>query len=36
MAGMVAALSGMLFSIQLRRFAQSEAERVGDQLELQH
>ena len=34
MAGMVAALSGMLFSIQMRRFAQSEAERVADQLEL--
>jgi len=34
MAGMVAALSGMLFSIQLRRFAQSEAERVADSLQL--
>jgi biopolymer transport protein ExbB len=34
MAGMVAALSGMLFSIQLRRFARSESERVADQLEL--
>ncbi len=32
MAGMVAALSGMLFSIQLRRFAQSEAQRVADSL----
>jgi biopolymer transport protein ExbB len=32
MAGMVAALSGMLFSIQLRRFAQSESERVADSL----
>lgn len=32
MAGMVAALSGMLFSIQLRRFAQSESERVADTL----
>ena len=32
MAGMVAALSGMLFSIQLRRFAQSEADRVADSL----
>ena len=29
MAGMVAALSGMLFSIQLRRFAQSEGDRVA-------
>jgi biopolymer transport protein ExbB len=33
MAGMVAALSGMLFSIQLQRFAHDEAERVGDSLE---
>ena len=32
MAGMVAALSGMLFSIQLKRFAQGEAERVADSL----
>ena len=32
MAGMVAALSGMLFSIQLRRFAQRESERVADSL----
>jgi biopolymer transport protein ExbB len=32
MAGMVAALSGMLFSIQLRRFAQGESERVADSL----
>jgi biopolymer transport protein ExbB len=32
MAGMVAALSGMLLSIQLRRFAQSESERVADSL----
>ncbi len=32
MAGMVAALSGMLFSIQLRRFAQSESQRVADSL----
>ena len=35
MAGMVAALSGMLFSIQLRRFAQSEAERVADSLQIE-
>lgn len=34
MAGMVAALSGMLVSIQLNRFAASETERVADQLEL--
>jgi biopolymer transport protein ExbB len=33
MAGMVAALSGMLFSAQLRRTAQSEAESVADRLE---
>jgi hypothetical protein len=32
MAGMVAALSGMLISIQLNRFAASETERVADQL----
>jgi len=36
MAGMVAALSGMLFSIQLERFAEDETQRVADQLELQH
>jgi hypothetical protein len=36
MAGMVAALSGMLFSIQLRRFAFDEADRVEDSLELEH
>ena len=33
MAGMVGALSGMLFSIQLRRFARDEAERFADSLE---
>ena len=33
MAGMVAALSGMLFSIQLRRFAADESQRVADGLE---
>jgi len=33
MAGMVAALSGMLFSIQLNRFAVDESERVADSLE---
>jgi biopolymer transport protein ExbB len=32
MAGMVASLSGMLFSIQLRRFALDEADRVEDSL----
>jgi biopolymer transport protein ExbB len=34
MAGMVAALSGMLFSIQLQRFAHDESERLEDSLEL--
>lgn len=33
MAGMVAALSGMLFSIQFVRFAVDESERVADSLE---
>lgn len=33
MAGMVAALSGMLFSIQLKRYASDEAERLADSLE---
>lgn len=32
MAGMVVAIVGMLFSIQLRRFAQNETERVADSL----
>jgi biopolymer transport protein ExbB len=36
MAGMVAALSGMLFSIQLESFAEDETQRVADHLELQH
>jgi biopolymer transport protein ExbB len=36
MAGMVAALSGMLFSVQLSRFAVDEAERVADSLESEH
>jgi biopolymer transport protein ExbB len=35
MAGMVAAISGMIFSVQLRRFANDEAERVADNLELE-
>jgi biopolymer transport protein ExbB len=34
MAGMVAALSGMLFSVQLERFARDESSRVEDSLEL--
>ena len=36
MAGMVAALSGMLFSIQLRRYALDEGDRVEDSLEIEH
>ncbi len=36
MAGMVAAISGMIFSVQLSRFAKDEAERVADSLELDH
>ncbi|MGI9591358.1 MAG: MotA/TolQ/ExbB proton channel family protein [Myxococcota bacterium] len=36
MAGMVAALSGMLISVQLNRFAASEIERVSDRLEMAH
>jgi biopolymer transport protein ExbB len=36
MAGMVAALSGMLFSIQIERFCRDETERVADQLEISH
>jgi len=34
MAGMVAAISGMLFSVQLERFASSESERMADYLQL--
>jgi len=34
MAGMVAALSGMLFSIQLERYAEDETQRISDSLEL--
>ncbi len=36
MAGMVAALSGMLFSIQLDRYSRDETERVADSLEIAH
>ena len=36
MAGMVAALSGMLLSIQIDRFAREEGERVADALEIVH
>jgi biopolymer transport protein ExbB len=35
MAGMVAALSGMLFSIQLRRYALDEGDRVEDSLDIE-
>ncbi len=34
MAGMVAAISGMLFIVQLRRFALDESERVAASLEI--
>ena len=34
MAGMVAAISGMLFHIQLERFAADASERVADHLEV--
>jgi len=34
MAGMVAALSGMLFSIQLERFAENQTQLTADRLEL--
>ena len=36
MAGMVAALSGLLFSAQLDRFAKTESQRVADRLEIVH
>lgn len=36
MAGMVAALSGMVFSTQLDRFAADQTERVADELEIAH
>ena len=36
MAGMVAALSGMIFSTQISRFAADESERVSDSLEIEH
>ncbi len=32
MAGMVAALSGMIFSVRLERFARDESARIADQL----
>jgi len=36
MAGMVAALSGLIFSVQLDRFARDEGERVADTLTIAH
>ncbi len=36
MAGMIAAISGMLFSIQIERFARDEGQRVADELEIEH
>ncbi len=35
MAGMVASISGMLFIVQIKRYAQNEAERVADNIEMQ-
>jgi biopolymer transport protein ExbB len=36
MAGMVAALSGLMLSIQIERFVGTEGERVADQLTIHH
>ena len=36
MAGMVAALSGLIFSVQLERFSRDEGVRVADQLIIVH
>ncbi len=36
MAGMVAALSGMIFSIQMDRFAREESDRLADRLVIVH
>jgi biopolymer transport protein ExbB len=36
MAGMVAALSGMILSVQIERFANSETNRVADHLTHAH
>ena len=36
MAGMVAALSGLMLSVQIERFARAEGDRVADQLTIQH
>ena len=36
MAGMVAALSGLLLSVRLEQHAADEGERVADRLEIEH
>jgi len=36
MAGMVAALSGLILSVQIERFARAEGDRVADQLTIHH
>jgi biopolymer transport protein ExbB len=36
MAGMVAAISGLLLSVQIDRHASNEADRIGDQLNIEH
>jgi biopolymer transport protein ExbB len=36
MAGMVAALSGLILSVQIERFARAEGDRVADQLIIHH
>ena len=36
MAGMVAAISGMLFSIQLEHFAEARTAQEQDQLDINH
>jgi biopolymer transport protein ExbB len=36
MAGMVAAISGMIFSVQIQRYARDESQRVEDSLEIDH
>ena len=36
MAGMVAALSGVMFSAQIERFVRSERQRIADRLEIVH
>ena len=36
MAGMVAALSGLLLSVRLEQYAADEGERMADRLEIEH